>query len=117
MSIGLHMRLVGLTTSTPLHRISNPNPEPVANLLKTDLTVGQPKYAVGVAKLLDYIQSFGDDIWVTNRSEAYLHAPLAFLHFADPLDYCYSTPFSVQHLTSISNWRLQSTGGRPTQAA
>ena len=44
MSIGLHMRLVG-----------------------------QPKYAVGVAKLLDYIQSFGDDIWVTTRSEVAKH--------------------------------------------
>lgn len=36
-------------------------------------TIGHTKFAPGLKKLLDYIQSFGDEIWVTKRSDISKH--------------------------------------------
>ena len=36
-------------------------------------TIGHTKFAPGLKKLLDYIQSHGDEIWVCKRSDISKH--------------------------------------------
>ena len=63
------------TTTATTTTLSN-NTDGQANNQQVGLhmrLVGSPKYAMGISRLLDYVKSMGDDVWVTTRSDIARH--------------------------------------------